>query len=398
MLKSAAKWMIDLSLKHNLVEGYVRSKLVDQDPINALINRSEKSQLILERGNCEVGESQLLVCAFNLWRQREQDQVINVDIITDRPEKYPSEYCLKMFAPWNHWMRITSVHAFSPDASEEFWRDTITPGAYVLEAVQGMYQMDSLRGGCKKIGATLVEPVMPPIGTFEFALLEEIFFHDFELGGRSEFDGQPRQYSAPVLRMLSATHCRLTYPYHAIDGLPHSKKPWHVMDIGCGPISNLRWGALCGDMIITGVDPLIEMYAVILARHGYDKLPHIRCDTEISAFAENLDEVVPDAAYDMIYTNNALDHTQEPERVVNNFGRKLVPGGRVYLSVNTREGTRENWNQLHKTNIYLNDDNILVYHHQHSAEKPLLSPTSNLRLTHVWTNNSDYTIVNLERA
>lgn len=390
--------MIDLSLKHHLVEGYLRSKLVDQDPINALIKGSEEAQVILARGNCGVGESQLVVCAFNLWRQRKQGQLINVDIVTDRPEKYAFDYCLRMFAPWNAWMKITSLQTFSPDASEDFWENTLTPGAYVLEAVEGEHAMDSLRGGCKKIGATLVEPVMPATDTFEFALLEEVFFHDSELGARSEFDGQPRKFSAQVLRMLSATHCRFAYPHFALEGLPQDKKPWRVMDVGCGPISNLRWGALRGEMTITGVDPLIEMYALILARHGHDKLPHLRCADEIAAYAENLDEAAPDEAYDMIYTSNALDHTQEPERVISNFSRKLVPGGRVYLAVNTREGTRQNWNQLHKTNIYLNDNNELVYHHQHTAEKPLLSPASNLRLAKVFTNTADYTVVNLERV
>lgn len=398
MLKSAAKWMIDLSLKHSLVEGYLRSKLIDQDPINALIKSSEEAQLILERGNGGVGESQLLVCAFNLWRQRKQGQLINVDIVTDHPEKFPHDYCLKMFAPWDAWMKITSFHGFSPDASDEFWKNNLTPGAYVLEAVQGEHAMDSLRDGCKKIGATLIEPIMPATDTFEFALLEEVFFHDAELGAKSEFDGQPRKFSAQVLRMLSATHCRYSYPHFALEGLPQDRKPWRVMDVGCGPISNLRWGALRGDMTITGVDPLIEMYAVILARHGHDQLPHLRCDNEIVGFAENLDELAPDEAYDMIYTSNALDHTQEPERVINNFSRKLVPGGRVYMAVNTREGTRQNWNQLHKTNIYINDDDELVFHHQHTPEKPLLTPATHLRLAKVFTNNDDYTVVNLEKV
>ena len=45
---------------------------------------------------------------------------------------------------------------------------------------------------------------------------------------------------------------------------------------------------------------------------------------------------------------------------------KLVPGGRAIVQVATREGTRQGWDQFHKTDIDL-VDGTLVYRHQHDA-------------------------------
>jgi SAM-dependent methyltransferase len=168
------------------------------------------------------------------------------------------------------------------------------------------------------------------------------------------------------------------------------------MDIGCGPISILRWGAIEGEISITGVDPILDMYALVLARHGLDALPKIRCDREINGFAEDLDRSVPDDDFDAIYTQNSLDHTQQPAVVIENIGRKLAPHGLAVFQVATREGTRQNWDQLHKTDIYLKNG-MLMYAHQHSPERPLLSPTSHLHLKHVQSDSPEWLACILEK-
>lgn len=228
----------------------------------------------------------------------------------------------------------------------------------------------------------LVEPKAPVKTGIEDDLYREVSFFDAELGGRSDWDGAPPKHPSEVLRMLSAVQCKLNYPSWGLDGIPRESLPRRVLDIGCGPISILRHGALQGEMVLTGLDPLLEMYALIRARHGYAALPEIRCAVEIPAFGEQLDELVPDGSFDLIYIQNALDHTREPLRVVSHFARKLTPGGRVIIQVATREGTRQNWDQFHKTDIDLRDGE-LVYRHQHTEERPLLPPECGLRLRKV---------------
>ena len=66
------------------------------------------------------------------------------------------------------------------------------------------------------------------------------------------------------------------------------------------------------------------MYTLILARHGFDAMEKMRCDREITGFAEDLDTLVRDNDYDTVYTRNALDHTQDPARVVECMSRRLA--------------------------------------------------------------------------
>ena len=169
------------------------------------------------------------------------------------------------------------------------------------------------------------------------------------------------------------------------------------MDIGCGPVSVLRWGAIHGEISITGLDPLIDMYALVLARHGLDALPKIRCDREVHGFAEDMEQLVPDCDFDAIYSQNALDHTQKPALVVENISRKLRPRGLMVLQVATREGTRQKWDQLHQTDIYLHG-NELMFAHRYTRERPLLSPESGLRLKYVDTNTAEWLACVVEKV
>ena len=129
-----------------------------------------------------------------------------------------------------------------------------------------------------------------------------------------------------ILRMLSATHCRRQFPHYVVSHLETLRqaangRTLEAIDIGCGPISRLRWGQLAGYLRVTGVDPLLDMYAVLHERHGLNGIPSLRCAREISAFAETLTEHLPAAGYDFAYSSNALDHTSDPAGIV----RSLMP-------------------------------------------------------------------------
>jgi SAM-dependent methyltransferase len=244
----------------------------------------------------------------------------------------------------------------------------------------------ALQATSTAIGMHCITPDFPAAGTLDADLLREVSFFDFEFGGKNEWDGAETRYAASCLRQLSSTHCREYYPEWAFEPLLRTggrarNGPLKVMDIGCGPVSVLRWGAIHGEISITGVDPILDMYALMLARHGFDALPKIHCDHEISGFAEDLDRLLPDEDFDVIYTQNSLDHTQQPAQVIEIIGRKLAPNGLAVFQVATREGTRQKWDQLHKTDIYTKQG-VLMYAHQDGVERSLLSATSRLHLKH----------------
>jgi SAM-dependent methyltransferase len=336
---------------------------------------------------------QLLLCAFHLWRQREAGRRYHVVIVTDDPERHPECVCRHMLGQWKDWVTIDTYWKVWPTIGD------VQPIAtsICLAAVENPGTMASVRERCQELGMPLIEPRLPEKNSSDEDFYREVTFFDYEFGGKNEWDGKPSTHPFDILRELSAVRCQGIYPAWGVVGMARPNGALRVLDVGCGPVSALRWGALTGEMVLTGLDPLIEMYALVRARHGFDALPQIRCAVEIPAFAEQLDELVPDGSFDVIFSRNALDHTREPQRVISHFARKLVPGGRVLLEVATREGTRQKWDQFHKTDIDLADGQ-LVYRHQHTSFEPLLRPEDKLRLRTIASHTTEWLSVALERT
>lgn len=340
-----------------------------------------------------MGPNLLILCAFRLWRARERGHHYRIAIVTDDPERYTERSCLAALAAWSDWASVDSYWPLHEGVAVS--PSNLSANA-CLALVQNVHALRIIREYCERVGVLLIEPQLPEKGGLEDDLYREVNYFDFEFGGTNEWDDQPVSHPVPTLQRLSAAQCRRVFPSWGFEGLPRRAEPLRVIDVGCGPISVLRWGALAGEMTLTGVDPLLEMYALVLARHGYLSLPKIRCALEIPAFAEQLDALVPDAAFDLIHTQNALDHTQDPQKVVSHFARKLVPGGRVIIQVATCEGTRQSWDQFHKTDIDIHDGR-LVFRHQHTKNRPLLAPEFGLRLRNVHLYGPEWLSVVLER-
>jgi SAM-dependent methyltransferase len=332
----------------------------------------------------------LLLSSFRLWRVRRPGRRYRVAVVTDDARRYSERAVRALLAPWNAWVKVVAWHAFG-DASLE----RVRAADVCLAAVKDAATLERLRAAPP--AAKLIEPIVPTKGGLESDLYSEVCHFDFEFGGKNEWDGVPSKFPGPTLQRLSAATCRELYPAFALEDFPRARQPWRVLDVGCGPVSVLRWGALLGEMTITGLDPLLEMYALVRARHGFEGLPEVRCAREIPAFAEELPTLVPDGAFDLIHSQNALDHTREPRQVLQHLARKLAPGGRVVLQVATREGTRQGWDQLHKTDIDLVQGE-LVFRHEHEAMRPLLAPEAGLRLARVHHYGPEWLSVVLERA
>jgi SAM-dependent methyltransferase len=344
--------------------------------------------------------NKLLLCAYHLRKLRPKQGMIHLHVVTDEPEKFPESDCRRTLAPWSNWVRIVPRQPLDAIDVNGIRKLQLRTGEVVIALFKDQTLQKAIQARCEESGATSIVPDFPPAGTLDSDLLREVSFFDFEFGGKNEWDGAPTRYAAHCLRQLSSTHSKDLYPAWAFEpllsGPAARERPLKVMDIGCGPVSVLRWGAIQGEISITGVDPNLDMYALILSRHGLDALPQIRCDRDINGFAEDLDDLLPDEDFDVIYTQNALDHTQQPARVIENMAQKLAPHGLAVIQVATREGTRQKWDQLHKTDIYLKNG-ALMYAHHHEPERPLLSYDSRLRLKQVRTDTPEWLACVLEK-
>ena len=337
---------------------------------------------------------------LNLWLLPREARS-RVAVLIDTHTGVTSAEYLELLHPWRSWLNLEAVLALSKPLEPDGLKGSMSPTCQAVVIVSERDDfVNAAQRECRTLHLPSVTSAYPSQGTRAAAMQAEVAHHDYETGGLNEWDGTPAQFSPFVLQHLSPVHCVRLFPSYA---LPYIRRllqeqrgnPLLAIDIGCGPISRLRWGALQGLLTITGVDPLLEMYQIILQRHGIAGLPKISCDRELSILAEELTKFMAPGAVDFVFTNNALDHVEDPRIVVEQVATCLRAGGVFALACNTREGTAQKWSQMHQFDIYLDKSGQLVCETQQGKVRSLIPPT--LALRQVVANTGTATVVILER-
>lgn len=134
-----------------------------------------------------------------------------------------------------------------------------------------------------------------------------------------------------------------------LEVMPHleRKRPWKALDVGSGPMSTLAYLQETGMAGVEAIDPLAEEYCHIMSEHqyGYPVLPR-------KGTAEELSAIFGDEVFDLVYSENALDHTQSPTHAFTSMVRVLKTGGLVMVKLIIREGSMEGWLGLHKFDLW----------------------------------------------
>lgn len=121
-----------------------------------------------------------------------------------------------------------------------------------------------------------------------------------------------------------------------------------ALDVGCGPSSLLSLGHIRGWLNLTGVDPLAEAYRASLLTHGRSPVGSLR-----AGYAESLSLLFPPESFHLVFSCNALDHTQSPAQALEQMCRVLAPGGVLYVQGYVREGSANSFHGLHQHDLYL---------------------------------------------
>jgi len=124
--------------------------------------------------------------------------------------------------------------------------------------------------------------------------------------------------------------------------------PLRALDVGCGPASVLGFGHVTDRFELTGVDPLADQYREVLEREGHEEHSAL-----VQGFGEDLTTLFEAASFELVYSRNALDHTQSPAETVRQMVEVLKPGGLLFLQTYVREGTANNFHGLHQHDLYL---------------------------------------------
>jgi SAM-dependent methyltransferase len=299
----------------------------------------------------------LLRAVFHLFALREEN-IDCVAVAIDSDTGIEAEALVALLRPWRPWLHITDI-TVTNTSQESDWLDIAAfNGAQAVAIITERPAFARpLEDASREHGLRVLGSDYPSTPDRTTALFHEMSHHHFELGGLNEWNGHDSLNGSRMLRLISAAHCLTQFPEHIIDDLRDRYaalgRPLEALDIGSGPISRLRWGALEGLLHIVGIDPLLDIYEILLVHHGLDGLPSIKVDRAIAADAESLDRHVAAGSADFAYCCNALDHVVHPPTAVAQIASALRPGALFVLKFATREGSRQKWQHLHQFDLFL---------------------------------------------
>ena len=110
-----------------------------------------------------------------------------------------------------------------------------------------------------------------------------------------------------------------------------------------------------------------------------------------SAPGRKLARVLSEASVDFAYCANALDHAADPVAVLRGIAYVLRHGGVLAVEVHTREGSRENWWQLHQYDMYADESGRFMCESRDGAARDLIPPGSGLRIREYVSRNAEFT-------
>ena len=121
-----------------------------------------------------------------------------------------------------------------------------------------------------------------------------------------------------------------------------------ILDVGSGPMTSIN--KKCGfcQISITAVDPLADFYNDILARR--EITPLVRTEP---GWGERLTEQFGENQFDITYARNAIDHSYDPIKCVDEMIKVTKRNHYVIVEVNERGASLEGWDGLHQWDFFV---------------------------------------------
>ena len=138
--------------------------------------------------------------------------------------------------------------------------------------------------------------------------------------------------------------------------LPGRRPRISILDVGSGPLSIVGTRLRGVDVDLVPVDPLADRYNQLLARHGVrPPVPARACA------AESLAAELGEARFDLVYCQNALDHTADPLGGLVQMTRVVKPDRWIVLKHTLDEGETESYVGLHDWNFNLDGERFVIW-------------------------------------
>jgi SAM-dependent methyltransferase len=147
------------------------------------------------------------------------------------------------------------------------------------------------------------------------------------------------------------------FPEYLLDGL--SPKTAKILDVGAGPITGFGFTHKGSKLDITACDPLASFYDRVLEK--YSITPPVRT---ITAFAEELSSFFSTNTFDLVTCSNALDHSFEPIRGIEEMLLVTRIGGRVHLTHRINEAVFGHYTGLHQWNFDAENNRFIMWNNE----------------------------------
>jgi SAM-dependent methyltransferase len=129
-----------------------------------------------------------------------------------------------------------------------------------------------------------------------------------------------------------------------------------LLDVGAGPMTSLGPDYKGTRLNITACDPLAPLYSSLALKYGLT--PPVKT---VLAFAEDLTVFYEHNSFDFTNCRNALDHTFDPIRCIEEMLLVTKVGGKIHLFHRANEAEKEKYSGLHQWNFDCIEDHFVVW-------------------------------------
>jgi len=133
-----------------------------------------------------------------------------------------------------------------------------------------------------------------------------------------------------------------------------------ILDVGAGPVTSLSRPS--GHRVeIVAVDPLTDAYNALLDTHM--RLPFTRT---LKGDGETLSSLGL-GQFDIVYSRNALDHSYDPVRAIDEMTEVCREGGVVFIEGHINEALTGGYEGLHQWNFMPCDGDLIIWNKANEA-------------------------------
>ncbi|MCO6419888.1 class I SAM-dependent methyltransferase [Siccirubricoccus sp. KC 17139] len=132
-----------------------------------------------------------------------------------------------------------------------------------------------------------------------------------------------------------------------------------ILDVGSGPLTSTGYVLPGRQVEVVPVDPLAAGYAALFARHGL--VPPV---PPRFAPAEDLTLFLEPASFDIVHCRNALDHSYDPLRGIEQMLAMARIGGTVMLQHFPDEAETEAYSGFHQFNFSVREGRFVIWNRE----------------------------------